>query len=198
MFNFKQLRCFRVPRSLFAGSGKLDFNREICMTDYLTAPTGAVSGSGRSRTAVRHLVRRGFVAAVVACAAAAPGQVSAQGMPTPYTQEVLVKSMLVTISDAVLTDNFTVLEAKISKPFRDQFPIAKLRAIFKDLVDKHAAFDAVVAKPIIQDAETRIDANGILRLKGHFETAPKQFKYQLGFMPSDGEWKLSAVAIDIE
>lgn len=147
---------------------------------------------------MHHLVRRGLIAAVFVCAAAAPGQVSAQGMPTPYTQEVLVKSILVTISDAVSTDNFTVLEAKISKPFRDQFPIEKLRAIFGDLVKKHAAFDAVVAKPIIQDADTKIDENGILRLKGHFETAPKQFKYQLGYMPSDGQWKLSAVAIDIE
>jgi hypothetical protein len=144
------------------------------------------------------LVRRGLIATAVVCAAAAPSQVSAQGMPTPYTQEVLVKSILVTISDAVSTDNFTVLEAKISKPFRDQFPIEKLRAIFRDLVNKHAAFDAVVAKPIIQDADTKIDDNGILRLKGHFETTPKQFKYQLGFMPSDGQWKLSAVAIDIE
>ena len=44
----------------------------------------------------------------------------------------------------------------------------------------------------------RIDENGVLRLKGHFETAPKQVKYQLGFIPSDGLWKLSGITIDIE
>jgi hypothetical protein len=134
-----------------------------------------------------------IIAALAPCAPAL-----AQGMPSPFVQEVLVKSILVTISDAVAADNFTVLHAKISKPFRDQFPPEKLQAVFKDLVDKHAVFDAVVAKPIVTDEEAKIDDKGVLRLKGHFETAPKQVKYQLGFIPSDGTWKLSGVAIDIE
>ena len=119
-------------------------------------------------------------------------------MPSPFVQEVLVKSMMVTLSDAVAADNFTVLHAKISKPFRDQFPPEKLREVFKDLIDKHAVFDAVVAKPIVTDADAKIDSDGVLRLKGHFETTPKQVKYQLGFIPSDGVWKLSAVTINIE
>ena len=142
----------------------------------------------------------GLTAAVVALTAllAASNHAIAQGMPSPLTQEVLVKSMLVTLNDAVTADNFTVLHAKISKPFRDQFPPEKLRAIFKDLIDKHATFDVVVAKPIVPDADAKIDENGVLRLKGHFETTPKKVKYALGFIPSDGQWKLSAVSIDIE
>ena len=130
--------------------------------------------------------------------AGAPSSAHAQGMPSPFVQEVLVKSMMVTLSDAVASDNFTVLHAKISKPFRDQFPPDKLRTVFKDLVEKHAVFDAVVASPAIPDEEARIDDKGVLRLKGRFETTPKQVKYQLGFIPSDGLWKLSAVTIDIE
>ena len=43
-------------------------------------------------------------------------------MPSPFVQEVLVKSILVTLNDAVASDNFTVFHAKLSKPFRDQFP----------------------------------------------------------------------------
>lgn len=130
--------------------------------------------------------------------AGTPFPASAQGMPSPFVQEVLVKSILVTLSDAVAYDNFTVLHAKISKPFREQFPPEKLRAVFKDLIDKRAVFDAIVAKPIVPDGEAKIDENGVLRLKGRFETTPKQVKYQLGFIPSDGLWKLSAVTIDIE
>jgi hypothetical protein len=126
------------------------------------------------------------------------GKAAAQDMPSPFVQEVLVKSILVSLNDAVVSDNFTVFHARISKPFRDQFPPEKLRAIFKDLIDKHAVFDAVVAKPIVPDEDARIDEKGVLRLKGHFETTPKQVKYQLGFIPSDGQWKLSGVTIDIE
>lgn len=119
-------------------------------------------------------------------------------MPSPFVQEVLIKSILVTLNDAVASDNFTVLHARISKPFRDQFPPEKLRTVFKDLVEKHAVFDAVVASPVIPDEDARIDEKGVLRLKGHFDTAPKKVKYQLGFIPSDGQWKLSGVTIDIE
>ncbi|WGR99128.1 hypothetical protein MTX26_33945 [Bradyrhizobium sp. ISRA443] len=123
---------------------------------------------------------------------------SALDMPSPFVQEVLIKSILVSLNDAVAADNFTVFHAKISKPFRDQFPPDKLKTIFKDLVDKHAVFDAIVAKPIILDQDAKIDDRGVLQLKGHFDTTPKQVKYQLGFIPSDGAWKLSGISIDIE
>ena len=144
----------------------------------------------------RSLVRT--LATVVALLTFCASRVSALDMPSPFVQEVLVKSILVTLSDAVAYDNFTVLHAKISKPFREQFPPEKLRAVFKDLVEKHAVFDAVVAKPIVVDEEAKVDDKGVLNLKGRFQTAPKQVKYQLGFIESEGTWKLSGVAIDIE
>ncbi len=84
-----------------------------------------------------------LIAALLLTAAlfGAPSSAAAQGMPSPFVQEVLVKSILVTLSDAVAADNFTVLHAKISKPFREQFPPENLRAVFKDLIDKRAVFD---------------------------------------------------------
>jgi hypothetical protein len=139
-----------------------------------------------------------LIAAVVAAIAISTARAPAQGMPSPFVQEVLVKSILLTLNDAVATDNFTVMHAKISKPFRDQFPPEKLRAVFKDLIEKRAVFDAVVAKPVVPDGDAKIDDNGVLRLKGRFETTPKQVRYQLGFIPSDGLWKLSGITIDIE
>ena len=119
-------------------------------------------------------------------------------VPSPLTQEVLVKSNLLTLNDAIATDNYAVLHDKLSKPFRDQFSVEKIKAIFKDFADKHAVFDIIAAKPIIPDAEAKIDDNGVLRLAGHFETTPKQVKYRLGFIPSEGVWKLSAIKVDIE
>jgi hypothetical protein len=51
---------------------------------------------------------------------------------------------------------------------------------------------------VIPDEDAKIDDKGVLRLKGHFDTTPKKVKYQLGFIPSDGQWKLSGISIDIE
>ena len=147
---------------------------------------------------MRHWARLRLIAAVLAAVALSTGKAPAQGMPSPFVQEVLVKSILLTLNDAVTSDNFTVMHAKISKPFRDQFPPEKLRAVFKDLIEKRAVFDAIVAKPPVPDGEAKIDDNQVLRLKGRFETSPKQVKYQLGFIASDGQWKLSAITIDIE
>jgi hypothetical protein len=151
---------------------------------------------------MRYWARFRWVAAVTVLAALAStkalDKAQALDMPSPFVQEVLVKSILVTLNDAVAADNFTVFHAKISKPFREQFPPEKLRAIFNDLIEKHAVFDAVVATPIVSGEEAKIDEQGVLRLKGHFDTAPKKVKYQLGFIPSDGLWKLSSVTIDIE
>jgi len=144
---------------------------------------------------MRYWARQGLAAAVLALISICPAK--ALDMPGPSAQEVLVKSILVTLNDAVASDNFTVLHAKISKPFREQFPPEKLRAVFKDLVEKHAVFDAVVAEKMIVEEDGRID-QGVLKLKGRFQTAPKQVKYQLGFIESEGVWKLSGVAIDIE
>src|SRR6266567_8355395 len=138
-----------------------------------------------------------WAAAVMVLVAAFSPKAHALDMPSPFVQEVLVKSILVTLNDAVASDNFKVLHAKISKPFRDQFPPEKLRAIFKDLVEKHAVFDAVVAEKMIADEDARIDEKGVLNLKGRFQTAPKQVKYELGFIQSEGAWKLSGVTIDI-
>src|SRR5258707_3266666 len=148
---------------------------------------------------MRYSVRFRLIAAVVTLVVVSGTSIKglAQGMPSPFVQEVLVKSILVTLNDAVASDNFTVLHAKISKPFREQFPPDKLRAVFKDLVEKHAVFDAVVAQKMIPDEDARIDDKGVLNLKGRFQTAPKQIKYQLGFIESEGAWKLSAVTIAI-
>ena len=147
---------------------------------------------------MRYWARFRWAAIAALLVAASPPTARALDMPSPFVQEVLIKSILVTLNDAVASDNFTVFHAKISKPFRDQFPPDKLRAIFKDLIEKHAVFDAVVASPVIAEEDARIDEKGVLRLKGRFDTAPKKVKYQLGFIPSEGQWKLSGVTIDIE
>src|SRR3954452_20590256 len=147
---------------------------------------------------MRYWAHSGLATAAMALIAGCPLTVHALDMPGPSAQEVLVKSILVTLNDAVATDNFTILHAKISKPFRDQFPPEKLRTVFKDLVEKHAVFDAVVAERMIAAEDARIDEKGVLKLKGRFQTTPKQVKYELGFIQSEGAWKLSGVQIDIE
>lgn len=123
---------------------------------------------------------------------------SAQSLPNPLVQEVLVKANLLSFGDAVMADNFTVFHARLSKPFRDQFPPDRLRQTFKEFVEKRPSFEVIAAKPAVPTGEAKIDGEGVLRLNGRFETTPKQVKYQLGFIRSEGDWKLSSINVQIE
>jgi hypothetical protein len=142
---------------------------------------------------------RSFLGAVsIVFALALPGHVAAQALPSANLQEVLIKTTLLTFNDANITGNYAVLRGRLSKPFRDQFSVEKLKEIFKDFADKELTIDPIAALPPVPAEPAKIDENGILTLTGYFDTKPKQVKYRLRFLPSDGSWKAIGIKVDVE
>ena len=140
-----------------------------------------------------------FMAGVLALApvlVAAPA--FAQKPPAPELQEVLIKASLLTFNDANVTGNYTVLHAKLSKPFRDQFTPEKLKEGFKAFRDGNIDFDIVVAKPPVLTEEVKVDDNGRLALRGYFDTRPSRVHYDLAFIMSEGEWKLINLSVNVK
>ena len=121
----------------------------------------------------------------------------AQGLPNAVAQEVLIKTSMLSFNDANVTGNYTVFHAKLSKPFRDQFPPDKLKTVFKSFNDQSIDFDFVVAKEPIADEPAAIDGDGTLKIVGHFDTKPSQVKYNLEFIRSDNEWKLIGINVKV-
>jgi hypothetical protein len=119
-------------------------------------------------------------------------------VPGLELQEILIKASLLSFNDANVTGNYTVFHAKLSKPFRDQFPAEKLADIFKEFRDKHIDFDIIAAKKPIGTEEPKIADNGILSIKGYFDTTPSRVNYDLAFIMSDGEWKLIKIDVDVK
>src|SRR6476646_8013181 len=117
-------------------------------------------------------------------------------VPNVELQEVLIKASLLTFNDANVTGNYAVLHAKVSKPFRDQFSPEKLAEIFKEFRDKHIDFDIIASKKPIGTEEPKIADNGILSIKGYFDTTPSRVNYDLAFIMSDGEGKLIKIDVD--
>jgi len=142
-------------------------------------------------TAVRLAIATLLLALLVAPAAA-------QKVPNATTQEILIKVSLLTFNDANVTGNYAVLHAKLSKPFRDQFPPEKLAEVFKGFRDQHIDFDLIAAKPPIAAGEAKIEDDGRLVLKGYFDTTPSRVNYDLAFVMSDGEWKLIRLNVDVK
>lgn len=129
----------------------------------------------------------------------AAGAASAQNkVPGERGLEALVKSTLLSWNDANLTRNYTVFHAKLSKPFREQFPPERLARTFKQFADKEIDIDVIAAmKPTYEPAPV-VDEEGKLVVKGYFPTEPLRVAFELDYIPAEGEWKLIRINVKTE
>ena len=119
-------------------------------------------------------------------------------VPSAEFQEILIKTSLLTLNDANITGNYTVLHAKLAKPFRDQFSPDKLKQGFKTFADQKADWGLIATKPPIATSESTIDKRGALILRGYFDTKPMRMNYELDFLPSEEEWKPLKLIINMK
>lgn len=132
---------------------------------------------------------------LVLCAAAVQAQ---NKVPPDRVLEALVKSSLLSLNDANLTGNYAVLHAKLSKPFREQFPPERLKATFREFQTNGADFDIIAAMPPAYDPAPAVDEDGKLVVKGTFPTEPQRLRFELEYIPSDGEWKLIRIYVKVD
>lgn len=110
-------------------------------------------------------------------------------VPSAQLQEILIKTALLTLNDANLTGNYSVLHARLSKPFREQFTPEQLKEAFKAFAEHKTDWSVIAIKPPVPTAEPVVDKRGALVLRGYFDTSPSRVNYELDFIPSEDEWK---------
>lgn len=140
------------------------------------------------------IVRMLAVTALMLAASLAQAQ---NKVPSERALEALVKTTLLTFNDANVTGNYEVFHAKLSKPFREQFPVERLARRFQEFNRKHVDFDIVAALKPSYDPAPKVDDDGKLLVKGYFPTEPLQVYFNLEFIPSDGEWKLIGINVKV-
>lgn len=118
-------------------------------------------------------------------------------VPSERPLEALVKSALLSFNDANLTGNYSVFHAKLSKPFRQQFTVEKLKETFKEFNEKSIDIDIVSAMKPTYTPVPSVDSDGKLNVKGFFPTDPTRVNFELSFIPSDGEWKLISLNVKL-
>jgi hypothetical protein len=119
-------------------------------------------------------------------------------LPDQNVLEALVKTTLLTFNDANVTGNYAVLNAKASKPFRDQFPPDRLKEVFKPFAEKHINFWVIATKTPLPTQEPKIDENARLILQGYFDTTPSHVYYDLHYILSEGEWKPIKINVNVK
>jgi hypothetical protein len=123
---------------------------------------------------------------------------AADRVPSATAQEVLIKTSLLTLNDAIVSGNYTVLHAKLAKPFREQFDPDRLKQAFKSFADQKIDMAAISAAPPVATDDTRIDDRGALLLRGRFEVDRSRLAYELDFLPSEGEWKPISLHVSVK
>lgn len=117
--------------------------------------------------------------------------------PNSLAQEILIKTSLLTLNDAIVSGNYTVLHAKLAKPFRDQFDPNRLKQAFTSFADQKIDMAAIVAHPPIPVSDAQIDGRGVLSLRGRFDVGSRRVVYELDFLPSEGEWKPLQINVNV-
>ena len=135
---------------------------------------------------------------VLALMLTAPLAQAQNKVPSERGLEALVKATLLTFNDANVTGNYEVFHAKLSKPFREQFPVERLARRFQEFNKKNIDFDVIAALKPDYDPAPKVDDEGRLLVKGHFPTEPLRVNFDLAFIPSDGEWKLISINVKID
>jgi len=144
--------------------------------------------------------RLGAVAAALMCLALAGSPASAQNVPIPDLQEILIKTILMTFNDANLTGNYEVLHTRLSKPFREKFSAQQLSDGFKAFRDQKVNLGAIVVKQPVPTEPATVE-RGVLKLYGYFDTSPSRVYYFLEFILSDegdGGWRSTRIEVHVK
>lgn len=137
---------------------------------------------------------------VTACALAgsAAAQKPAPAKPLPVDSRhlvILVKTTVIAVNQANLTNNYSVLHALGAPGFQKKNSAKDLEKIFAKLRASKLDFSPVVIYNPNFSRPAQIMPNGMLRLSGYFPTRPLQVQFDLVFQPVNGEWRLFGVSL---
>ena len=149
------------------------------------------------------MMRRPARLAVLALALAllAPALAHAQknpadAMPPPAVLLALLRGTMIALNQANLTGNYSVLRDLAAPSFRDANSSAALADRFRQWREGRLDFAAVALLDAKLSAPPSIGADGALRLRGYFPTAPLRIGFDMAFLPVDGHWRLGAITAE--
>ncbi len=118
-------------------------------------------------------------------------------VPQSEAQVILVRSALMALNHANLTNNYAVLNALGSPGFQSGNGPQKLSQTFAAFRQNRIDLAPVAYVMPRQTAAATLD-KGRLRLVGTFPTQPMQVDYDLTYEPVGGQWQLFGVAVNLK
>jgi hypothetical protein len=110
---------------------------------------------------------------------------------------VLIRTSLLTLNDAMATDNFTVLRDLISPSVRDQNTAGRLAQIFSPLIAQRLNLAAVAILTPKLTEDPSIDAAGRLHVNGFYPGEKARTNFQITFEVVDRRWRLYGLSVNL-
>ncbi len=117
-------------------------------------------------------------------------------LPSPEAMLILIRASLVALSQANVTNNYTVLNALGSATFRTANPPQQLATIFAPFRTNRIDLSPVVYLNPQLSVQPKLE-NGRMRLVGIFPSRPMQVNFDLSFEPDQGSWKLFGLGVNL-
>jgi hypothetical protein len=120
-----------------------------------------------------------------------------QNLPDTDNMLILIRTSLLTLNDAILTGNFTVLRDRVAPSVRDQNPAHQLTRVFARLMEQKVDLRATaILAPEMTDVPA-IDDNGRLNLRGVFRAPDSTgLSFHLLFEQVSGQWRLYGASVN--
>lgn len=116
--------------------------------------------------------------------------------PGPDLIVVLVRTTLLTLNDALRSDNFTVLRDLASPQFRAANTPGRLSQAFSELARRGIDLSAVaILAPELSELPSLDAIRGVLRLKGIFPGEPIGIGFELAYLADGGRWQLLGLSV---
>ena len=130
--------------------------------------------------------------------APAPPRPAAQQQTMPVSIEqalYLVRSTLLTLNDANLSGNYSVLRDLAAPDFQARNTAADLGQTFSDLRRRNFdLYGAALLAPQLTVVPA-LDQSGMLHLAGYIPTRPQQINFDLVFQVVGNRWRLYSISI---
>jgi hypothetical protein len=119
------------------------------------------------------------------------------GVPRSDIFEVMVKTALLTLNDANLANDYSVMNARLHPEFRKQAPADRLAGIFAPFRNVKVDYSAMLMHAPTYTDGPRVDADGLLVVKGYMETRPWRTTFDLAWRQSEGNWWLWRINVQV-
>ena len=120
----------------------------------------------------------------------------APAIPDGPALNILIRRTLLTLNDANLSGNYTVLHDLAAPGFRTANDPAKLAGIFAKLRESKMDFAPIVYFNPKLVRQPEITKAGLLRVSGFMPTRPQQVNFDMLFQQVSGRWRLFGIAVN--